>query len=241
METRKKKIVLFTVAGLFLTSAVTLSVLLWLGSCQYVGPFAALSISMIQRQNPVAEHQNEIVFYGASNFRLWTKMKEDMAAYGYHHVGNHAFGGAQDEDLLTYAPSILYPYHPSVVFLQTGSNDYAYSGLSQETVETNKKSFYADIRANLPEVPVMVMSGLPLPGREEYRLSIDAVNHFLKDYCQANENFYFLDADPIMLNSDGSYKTEYFGSDQIHLNQAGHDAWTKLMVAGLISIGMTQN
>lgn len=74
----------------------------------------------ILRTYDAATRQGEIVFYGASNFRLWKTMAADMAPFV---VQNHGFGGSTDRDLLERAPRLLFPYRPSIVVFQTGSND----------------------------------------------------------------------------------------------------------------------
>ena len=81
------------------------------------GPFASL-YSWDKEVNPIAEkydaeeRQGEIIFYGASNFRLWPEMEDDLSEYK---VQNHAFGGSTDKLLVEYADKLLYPYNPSIV------------------------------------------------------------------------------------------------------------------------------
>lgn len=226
-----------------IAAAVALAVLAGLavyGATDYGGPFRYLSIVRLQLQNSPEKHQNGIVFYGASNFRLWHNMKEDMASRGYPETVNNGFGGCSDQDLIEYAPKLLFPYHPAVAFIQTGSNDYALSGLDVEEVKANKQKMYSYFAENLPDTKFIIMSGLPLPGRAEYWDDIQAVNQVIQEYCSEHENFYYIDSDPVMLNADGSFKPEYFIRDQIHLNQQGHDAWTELMVDMLHQIGYYQ-
>ena len=210
------------------------------GATDYGGPFRYLSVVKLKLENPAEEHQGGILFYGASNFRLWDTMESDMSDYGYTEVVNNGFGGCEDEDLIKYAPELLFPYHPDVVFIQTGSNDYALGGLTTDEVIDNKVEMYSYFSENLPETTFIIMSGLPLPGRAEYWDSIQTVNEEIRAYCGKTENFYFIDADSVMLNPDGSFRPEYFNRDQIHLNQAGHDVWTRLMVDTLKQIGYTQ-
>lgn len=211
------------------------------GAINYSGPLRYFSILRVQLQNPPAQHQGGIVFYGASNFRLWDRMEEDMTSYGYPEVVNNGFGGCSDQDLIRYAPQLLFPYHPSVVFIQTGSNDYALSGLDAEEVKKNKVEMYSYFAENLPDTKFIIMSGLPLPGRAEYWENIQTVNQVIEEYCNETENFYYVDSDPAMLNADGSFKPEFFRKDQIHLNQKGHDAWTVLMIDALHEIGYSQD
>lgn len=86
------------------------------------GPFSFLhtwdaDVEEIQQTYPSEGNQNSIIFYGASNFRTWTEMENDLSDY---RVQNHGFGGCTDQDLVHYADKLLYPYHPDIVFFQTG-------------------------------------------------------------------------------------------------------------------------
>lgn len=169
--------------------------------------------------------KGEIVFYGASNFTLWRTMEEDMMPYI---VQNHGFGGSTDYDLMAYANDLLYPYEPSIVFFQTGSNDIA-EGLTVEEIIANKDKMYSMFREKLPDTTFIVMSGLPLPGRSEYWDGINTVNQELKTYCETHENMIYADATDIMLDSRGNFRPELFKEDGIHLNVDGHELWTEIM------------
>ena len=102
------------------------------------GPFSFLhtwqgDVDKIKETYDVSR-KNEIIFYGASNFSLWDQLDEDLKDAGFT-VQNHAFGGSTDADLMEFADQILYPYEPSVIVLQTGSNDYVnLSGTDEEKV-----------------------------------------------------------------------------------------------------------
>ncbi len=167
----------------------------------------------------------EIVFYGASNFTLWRSMEEDMLPYI---VQNHGFGGSTDNDLMAFADELLYPFEPSVVFFQTGSNDNA-AGMTVDEIITNKDKMYSMFRQKLPDTVFIVMSGLPLPGRSEYWEDINETNQALKEYCESNENMYFADATSFMLDENGDFRPELFIDDGVHLNEDGHALWTELM------------
>ena len=114
-------------------------------------------VEKIQQTYPAQEHQNGIIFYGASNFRMWTEMEDDLPEY---RVQNHGFGGCTDEDLMHYADKLLYPDHPDIVFFQTGSNDYvSLKGTDEEKVaacmDYKKKMFKRianQIRKNIPAI-----------------------------------------------------------------------------------------
>ena len=194
------------------------------------GPFAYL-YSWDKEVNPIAEkydaseRQGEIIFYGASNFRLWTDMEDDLSEYK---VQNHAFGGSTDKLLVEYADKLLYPYNPSIVFFQTGSNDYvSLSGTDEEKVKAcmeYKKQMFDTFHEKCPNAKFVVMSGLLLPGRSEYRGLTQMVNDELEKYCNSKEYMYFVDSED-MTYQNGEYREDLFIKDGIHLNHTGQLLW----------------
>lgn len=194
------------------------------------GPFAGLydlsdEVKAIAGKYDVQKYQHGIIFYGASNFRLWKKMENDLKRFN---VQNHGFGGSTDKMLLKYADDILYPYHPNIVFLQTGSNDYVnLSGSDEEKVNVCmafKKKMYEEFHEKLPETRFVVMSGLLLPGRSQYTALTQRINESLKKLCDETEYLCFVDASDMTF--DGTdYAEELFISDGIHLNHEGQLRW----------------
>ncbi|MEE8807791.1 MAG: GDSL-type esterase/lipase family protein [Lactimicrobium sp.] len=196
------------------------------------GPFSFLhtwdqDVAEIQKSHPVKDHQHGIIFYGASNFRLWTQMEDDLSAY---HVQNHGFGGCTDHDLVHYADKLLYPYHPDIIFFQTGSNDYvSLKGTDQEKVNAcmdYKKKMFEDVHTKLPNTKLVIMSGLLLPGRSQYRKMTQDINRQLKELCENTEYLTFVDAEKMTWDGH-SYHKKLFRKDGIHLNHTGELLWMK--------------
>ena len=194
------------------------------------GPFASF-YSWDKEVNPIAEkydaneRQGEIIFYGASNFRLWTDMEDDLSEYK---VQNHAFGGSTDKLLVEYADKLLYPYNPSIVFFQTGSNDYvSLSGTDKEKVKAcmdYKKQMFDTFHEKCPNAKFVVMSGLLLPGRSEYTGLTQMVNDELEKYCNTKDYMYFVDSEDLTYQN-GNYREDLFIKDGIHLNHTGQLLW----------------
>lgn len=187
----------------------------------------------------------EIVFYGPSNIQMWYSLETDMLPYK---AQNHGMGGCVDVEMIKYAPRMLYAFAPSVVFFQTGSNDLA-NGFSLEQIIENKKQMYSLFRSNMPDTKLVVMSGLPLPGRQEFWPATVQVNALLRKLCEETDGMYFMDATDVMLSSEGAedmktstgdgryFESSYFRMDGIHLNKKGHDVWTVEMKKMLRTIG----
>lgn len=230
------KIVMIAAAVLVVASLAGLVIT---GSKIGWGPFAFLhtwdaDVEKIQQAYPVEENQNSIIFYGASNFRMWTEMENDLPEY---RVQNHGFGGCTDQDLLHYADRLLYPYHPAIVFFQTGSNDYvSLKGTDEEKVAVcmdYKKQMFAEIHDRLPDTKLVVMSGLLLPGRSEYRELTEEINKALEMLCEETDYLRFVDASA--MTWDGQrYADELFIQDGIHLNHEGQLLWMRDYIRPMI-------
>ena len=187
------------------------------------------------------DRQAEIIFYGASNFALWTDLDEDFPGYK---VQNHAFGGSTDADLLEYADRLLYPYNPKIVVFQTGSNDYvSMKGTDEEKlrqVMDNKKEMFELFHKMLPDSKFVIMSGLLLPGREEYAPLTQKVNAALETYANKQDFLYFVDADT--LTYDGSsFDESLFKEDRIHLNHKGQLMWRDNHIQGMLDKIISEN
>lgn len=226
---KKNKIVIGVSAGVAVLLVAVLLGLIFTGMYVGWGPFDNLfwnqEVKRIQKAYPASDNQGGIVFYGASNFRLWTEMTADLPEY---RVVNSGFGGSTDKLMVQYADKLLYPYNPEIVFFQTGSNDYVeMSGTGEEKVNAcmqYKKQMFDAFHDKLPNAKFVVMSGLLLPGRSGYTQITQKVNTALKTLCQEREYMVFVDASDMTFDG-ANYNTELFQKDGIHLNHTGQLKW----------------
>ena len=227
--TKGKKVtiaVIASVSGLLLACLVGL---IFTGMYVGWGPFAFMQFDheekLILQKYDSETRKGEIVFYGASNFRLWTEMENDLPEYK---VQNHGFGGSTDQDLVERADTLLYPYAPAVVFFQTGSNDYvSLDGTDEEKMEVcmaYKKFMFETFHEKLPEAKFVVMSGLLLPGRSQYTALTQKINDALEKLCAEYDYMTFVDAEEMTFDG-GAYRSELFIKDGIHLNHEGQLLW----------------
>ena len=203
------------------------------------GPFGSLhnwnqEVSTITDRYPVQTSQKGIIFYGASNFRLWQEMEQDLADY---HVQNHGFGGCTDKDLYEYADTLLYPYNPSIVFFQTGSNDYVQMiGTDEKKVEACmafKKQMFTELHQKMPEAKFVVMSGLLLPGRSKYTALTQKVNAALEAFCAEEPYMHYVDAEKMTFDGQ-TYALDLFVKDGLHLNHTGQLMWMEEYIKPMI-------
>lgn len=181
----------------------------------------------IAQKDPLYLNQHKIMFYGASNFRLWTEMQEDLAPYK---VLNHAFGGSTDELQLQYADLLVYPYNPDIIVFQTGSNDFVAeteTGTTEEALATiiaSKKTYFETMHTALPDAKLIIVGGLLLPSRAEFTLATIALNEYLQAMCDEHDFMYFIN--PEDLTYDGQdYEMSYFVEDGIHLTHEARLLW----------------
>lgn len=228
MSKKKRAIVISSSVAVGLALIILLGLIL---TGLYVGwgPFTYLQFDKQEKaiinKYDAETRQNEIVFYGASNFHLWTEMENDMPEYK---VQNHGFGGSTDKDLVERADKLLYPYKPQIVFFQTGSNDYvSLKGSDGEKIAKcieYKKQMFSTFHEKLPNAYFVVMSGLLLPGRSQYTELTKKVNTKLRAYCESVEYLYFVDAEKMTFDGN-EYRDYLFVSDKIHLNHDGQFMW----------------
>ena len=227
--TKGKKVTIAVIASVFGLLLACLVGLIFTGMYVGWGPFAFMQFDheekLILQKYDSETRKGEIVFYGASNFRLWTEMENDLPEYK---VQNHGFGGSTDKDLVERADTLLYPYAPAVVFFQTGSNDYvSLDGTDEEKVEVcmaYKKFMFETFHEKLPEAKFVVMSGLLLPGRSQYTALTQKINDALKELCAQYDYMTFVDAEEMTFD-DSAYRSGLFIKDGIHLNHEGQLLW----------------
>ena len=226
---KRKKVTIAVIVSVVALLLACLVGLIFTGMYVGWGPFAFMQFNheekLILQKYDSETRKGEIVFYGASNFRLWTEMENDLSEYK---VQNHGFGGSTDKDLVERADTLLYPYAPAVVFFQTGSNDYvSLDGTDEEKVEVcmaYKKFMFETFHEKLPEAKFVVMSGLLLPGRSQYTALTQKINDALEELCAEYDYMTFVDAEEMTF--DGSaYRSELFIKDGIHLNHEGQLLW----------------
>ena len=180
----------------------------------------------ILQQYDAEERQNEIVFYGASNFRLWKEMEEDMLPYT---VQNHGFGGSTDQDLLDKAEWLLYPYKPAIVVFQIASNDYVkFRGTDDQIyrqVIKRKIKMFETFHRKLPEAYFVVTNGILMPGRSKYAGIVRRVNRRMREFARKNDYLYFADGEGMTVDGKGRFLRKMFVSDGIHLTHEARMIW----------------
>jgi len=166
-----------------------------------------------------------VVFVGSSSIRLWTTLAEDFPGVT---VINRGFGGSELADSLFYFDRIVAPYRPRVVVLYAGDNDIN-AGKSAETVLGDFLEFRARLRAALPDTRLVFLAIKESPARAEKRSEMRRANHMIAGACWRDPLCRFADVASTLMAPDGSFRTELFEADNLHINRAGYVAWTAVL------------
>jgi len=175
-----------------------------------------------------------IAFYGSSSFRLWGTMVQDLQCLN---VVNLGFGGGTNLSGRHYLEKLLVPLKPDRVALYFGENDIANDGLTGLSTFRNLEALVGDIRKQLPQAAIFILSTKQSPTRWIYADAVDHYNGLASDWCENSGEATFVDVSGVLLGENGRPMGRYYQPDFIHLNAGGYALWADILrrVSGLLS------
>lgn len=171
--------------------------------------------------------RRSILFVGSSSFTKWTDMQDYFPGYP---VINRGFGGSSLTDLIHYANSVIFPYHPKQIVIYCGENDVAASEkvTAKQVLLRFKKLFFL-IRKRMQKVPVAFISIKPSPSRWKFEPVFRESNRRIKRFLQSQPHTRFVNIHQAMLNPDGSVMKDIFVADNLHMNSKGYAIWQPII------------
>lgn len=168
-----------------------------------------------------------ILFIGSSSIRMWGDLQQRFAGKP---IIRRGVGGSELWQLVDYyTPYILFPYHPSKIFIYTGENDIA-NGKSSQFVFEEFQKLYAMIRKQLPGTSVYFMSIKMSPSREKHYGDVAVANDLIEKYLAGKPNSKFIDVNTVLLKTSTSLPdSSLFKPDYLHLNSKGYDKWQQVI------------
>lgn len=178
--------------------------------------------------------KENIVFYGDSitNFYDLEKFYPDLP------VINSGTSGFQTHDLIDLVKERVYIYNPTRVFIMIGTNDIAFTDLTDEEIVANTMKVCKLIHKNRPNTKIYVESLYPINGDDSDNDIVNTsmvgkrtnertknVNKLLKEKCKENDVTYINLYDKL-LDEDGDLKVEY-STDGLHISDEGYEVITK--------------
>lgn len=165
------------------------------------------------------------VFVGSSSIRMWKSLSADFPG---RPLVNRGFGGSELADSVHYFDRLVQPYRPAVVVLYAGDNDIA-DGKSPERVLADFRAFRAKLHRALPDTWLVYLSIKECPARAVKRTLVREANRLIAADCQQAEHCRYVDVTTPLQHPDGSFRTELFLPDGLHLDPAGYAIWTHIV------------
>src|SRR6185312_6681015 len=141
-----------------------------------------------------------ILFIGSSSIRKWDDLEQRFAG---KNIIKRGVGGCELSQLVKYyTPYILFPYHPSKIFIYAGENDLN-AGESADSVLTNLKSLWTMIHTDLPDAKIYFLSIKPAPSRIAILEDELKANEMIISYLKDKPNTMYLDVSSV-INKSGT-------------------------------------
>ena len=126
-------------------------------------------VEIDRRQTPPA---NAVLFVGSSSIRMWHSLREDFPGVN---VINRGFGGSHLEDLVFFAPKIVFPYRPKRIVVYSGENDIE-AGQSAENVLADLKAFLLALTDPCVKSRACLAQWIPTPSEDPDGNQLNAVD-----------------------------------------------------------------
>jgi len=168
------------------------------------------------KANPPAK--GGVLFIGSSTIRFWKSLAADFPQY---HVINRGFGGSQILDSTHFAPRLIFPFEPQMIFLRAGGNDI-HAGKSPEQAFVDYKDFVATVQAKLPLVRIIYIGLFPTIDRIREVEKGNILDGYIKTYVSGKPLLGYIECADLTINAKGLPRADLFMPDGLHLNAAGY-------------------
>ena len=172
-----------------------------------------------------AQDKGLILFVGSSIFHRWTQLTPQMAPLP---VTNIAFDGAVTDDWNRLIESRVVPMRPKVIAYYCGSNDID-AGDSAVRIVARIRQFIDRVTKALPETEVVFVSVNKAPEKRDRWDVVDDINRQMQKLAERNSHVQFVDVNPVLVNIDGTPRTELFMNDQLHLRPPAYEEFAKIL------------
>ncbi|TVR48570.1 MAG: hypothetical protein EA425_14080 [Puniceicoccaceae bacterium] len=169
----------------------------------------------------------KVLFIGSSSIRGWRSLAEDFPGLD---TLNRGFGGSTIADCLHFADRLIIPHQPRFIVLYAGENDLA-AGHTPDAVAAAFLRLLVHLEEHLGPTPLVFLSLKPSPARAHLIEAMCDANTRIAAICTSRDHLHFLDLFTPMLGDDGQPNPDLFIRDQLHLNRAGYDLWTRKLSA----------
>lgn len=168
----------------------------------------------------------ETIFYGSSSIRMWTSLYSDFSELKPVNLG---FGGSTLAACVWFFERIIAPYHPKRIIIYAGDNDLG-DGRHPEEVLIFFQQLAVKINKQFGDLPCYYVSLKPSPARlaivDKYKYTNSLIETEIAGY---GDNWQFIDVFKKMIDANGRPKSEYYGSDGLHLSEKAYKLWKEII------------
>lgn len=173
----------------------------------------------------------DLWFVGSSSIHRWTSLDKDMAPWVAHNRGINSATFAQILPRFAHEKAGETP--PRAIILYAGENDIA-SGIPVRTAVRNLGAFL-DLRSRkFGDVPVLVLSAKPSPGRWMFFKDQQLLNAATRNLIPHARRTYYGDITTPLLK--GGRMGDNYQADGVHMNAQGYRIWAEVVRARLKDI-----
>jgi lysophospholipase L1-like esterase len=165
------------------------------------------------------------VFVGSSIFYRWSALNTQMSPLAVTKV---SFDGGQTSDMLAILKSRVIPLRPKVIAYYAGSNDVDLDEPASAIVERIIE-FFDRVHAALPGTQVVFVSVIRSRDHQYLWNVIDDINRRIQTYAESSSTVEFVDVNPVLADSDGSARLDFFMPDERHLRPAAYVEVAKIL------------
>jgi hypothetical protein len=162
--------------------------------------------------------KGSIEFIGSSTILFWQTLAQDFPGQP---VFNRGFGGSEIVDSTHFAPRVIFPYAPRMIFLRAGGNDL-WAGKPPAQVFADFKEFAETVHARVPETKIAFISCSPTPSRWTQHEKEKTLNALAEDYIRGKPFLQYIETYDLPLNAASRPRPELFRPDQLHFNAQGY-------------------
>lgn len=165
-----------------------------------------------------------VLFAGSATIWMWD-LKKWFPEYT---TINRGFGGSQISDSTFFAEQLIIRHEPSIIVMYAGDND-VFAGKPPYLTALHFEEFIWRIHYSLPHTQIVFISIRPSIARWGIVDKFREANALIKQVIAKYDHVSYADIDPVTIGPDGKPRREFFIEDDLHLTEAGYEAWTAVI------------
>lgn len=203
-----------------------------------------LSALFFTRENGTINAKVEKIDYKKENFVFLGDSITDFynleTFYGNLPTVNSGTSGFQTPDIIKHLKDYVYIYNPTKIFLLVGTNDIAFTDITNQELINNFEKIIDEIKKNRPNSKLYIESIYPVNRNTDNDVVLDwmvgkrensrivKINTMLKKLCEEKEVTYINMYDKLT-DENGNLKLEYT-IDGLHISPEGYKVITNTIM-----------